>query len=183
MIIGLCGAAGCGKNTVAEMLAARQGAGIFGFADPLYAAISAITGMSIAELQDRRHKERDLPWLPASPRRLLQTIGTEWGRETIHPEIWVMATMKRIEDSEAVIAVITDVRFDNEAEAIHARGGYVWRVVRPGAGLAGSAGSHSSERGIEARLVDDEVLNDGDLSVLAGRVDAAWSRLQNDTMK
>jgi hypothetical protein len=49
--------------------------------------------------------------------------------------------------------------------------------------LAGSAGSHSSERGIEASLVDDEVLNDGDLSVLSGRVDAAWSRLQNDTMK
>jgi hypothetical protein len=165
------------------MLAARQGAGVFAFADPLYAAISAITGMSIAELQDRRYKERDLPWLPASPRRLLQTIGTEWGRETIHPEIWVMATMKRIEDSEATLAVITDVRFDNEAEAIHARGGYVWRVVRPGAGLVGSAGSHSSERGIEASLVDDEVLNDGDLSILAGRVDAALSRLQNDTMK
>lgn len=183
MIIGLCGAAGSGKNAAAQYLCRKYRAVQFAFADPLYAAISAITGLSVADLQDRRRKEAELDWLPASPRRLLQTIGTEWGRETIHPEIWVMATLRRIDASEAGVAVITDVRFDNEAEAIRRRGGYVWRIVRPGAGLAGEAAAHSSEQGIPDHLVDDEVLNDGDLTRLDQRLDAAWLRLQHDTMK
>jgi hypothetical protein len=183
VIIGLCGAAGSGKNAAAHHLGRRYGAAQFAFADPLYAAISAITGLSVAELQDRRRKEAELEWLPASPRRLLQTIGTEWGRETIHPEIWIMATLRRIDASEAALAVITDVRFENEAEAIRHRGGAVWHVVRPGAGLAGAEGSHSSERGIPENLVDDEVLNDGGLATLDARLDEAMTRLLNCRMK
>jgi hypothetical protein len=183
LIIGLCGAAGSGKNAAAYHLCRRYGATQFAFADPLYAAISAITGLSVAELQDRRRKETELEWLPASPRRLLQTIGTEWGRETIHPEIWIMATLRRIDSSEAGVAVVTDVRFDNEAEAIQRRGGAVWRIVRPGAGLSGLEGTHSSERGIPESLVDDEILNDADLRTLDLRLDEAMSRLLNGRMK
>lgn len=183
MIIGLCGAAGCGKNTVAGILKEVCGAESYGFADPLYAAVSAITGLPISELQDRRRKEIDLGWLPASPRRLLQTIGTEWGRDTIHPEIWIMATMRRIDASENPWSAITDVRFDNEAEAIRRRGGVVWRIVRPGAGLGGAEGSHSSEQGVDPSLVDDEIENTGDLSSLRAAVEEAWARLHGDIMR
>jgi hypothetical protein len=183
VIIGLCGAAGSGKNSAAHHLGRRYGAVQFAFADPLYAAISAITGLSVAELQDRRRKEAELEWLPASPRRLLQTIGTEWGRETIHPEIWIMATLRRIDASEAALAVITDVRFENEAEAIRRRGGAVWHVVRPGAGLAGATAEHSSEQGLPPECIDDEIVNDGDLAALDARLDEAWNRLQRDTMR
>ena len=183
MIIGLCGAAGSGKNAAAFHLCRKYGAEHYAFADPLYAAVSVITGLSVDELQDRSRKEQPLAWLPASPRRLLQTIGTEWGRETIHPMIWILATLRRIDASEALYHVITDVRFENEAQAIHDRGGVVWRVVRPGAGLSGAEARHSSEAGIPDEMVDDEILNDGPLAVLDGRVDAAWARLQNYIMR
>lgn len=183
MIIGLCGAAGSGKNAAAYHLCRRYGAEHCAFADPLYAAVSVITGLSVDELQDRAKKEQPLTWLPASPRRLLQTIGTEWGRDTIHPMIWILATLRRIDASEALYHVITDVRFENEAQAIHDRGGVVWRIVRPGAGLAGETAKHSSEAGIPDHLVDDEILNDGDLSALHQRLDQAWSRLQCDIIK
>lgn len=183
LILGLCGAAGSGKNAAAFHLVRDYSAASYAFADPLYAAVSVITGLSVADLQNRATKERDLGWLPASPRRLLQTIGTEWGRETIHPMIWIMATLRRIDAERPHLAVITDVRFENEAEAIHERGGAVWKIVRPGAGLAGDAGSHSSEAGIPDHLVDDEILNDGPLATLDQRLDEAWRRLQSDIMR
>ncbi len=182
MIIGLCGAAGAGKNTVAARLAFR-GYRWIAFADPLYDAVSAITGLTVEQLQDRSRKENTLGWISCSPRRLLQTLGTEWGRKMIHEEIWVMATMQKIESAPGVNFCITDVRFANEAAAIKARGGVVWRVVRPGFGvLDGETASHESERGIPDEYVDDEIVNDGGIYALQTAVDAAMRRLQAATM-
>ena len=182
MIIGICGAAGAGKNTVAERLCVQHKFVPLAFADPLYDAVSAITGLSVEQLQDRSRKENALGWISCSPRRLLQTLGTDWGRNMIHPEIWVMATMQRADAAGGDIC-ITDVRFVNEAAAVKARGGVVWRVVRPGsATLAGETASHESERGIPQEYIDDEVVNCGSILDLHAAVDAAMARLQTATM-
>ncbi len=183
MIIGLCGAAGAGKNTVAARLCLEHRFVPLAFADPLYAAVSAVTGLTVEQLQDRSRKENALGWISCSPRRLLQTLGTDWGRNMIHPEIWVMATMQKIEASPEFNFCLTDVRFPNEAAAIKARGGVVWRVVRPGFGvLDGETASHESERGIPDEYVDDEIVNGGGILALQVAVDAAMSRLQAATM-
>ena len=182
MIIGLCGAAGAGKNTVAERLCLEHKFVPMAFADPLYAAVSAITGLTVEQLQDRSRKENTLGWISCSPRKLLQTLGTDWGRNMIHPEIWVFATMQRADVAGGDIC-ITDVRFPNEAAAIKARGGVVWRVVRPGFGvLDGETASHESERGIPDEYVDDEIVNGGGILALQAAVDAAIRRLQAATI-
>jgi hypothetical protein len=63
-----------------------------------------------------------------TPRKLLQLLGTECGREIIHPQIWVNALFADYEkDSEWIV---TDVRFPNEAQAIKDKGGIVIRVNR-----------------------------------------------------
>lgn len=180
MIIGLCGLAGCGKNAVAEILARRQGAEVIAFAGPIYEAVAAITGLSIAELQDRERKEIPLPWLGKSPRELLQTLGTEWGRESVHPEIWVRTAMRRASASR--LAVITDCRFTNEAQAIRQAGGRVWQVRRRASGLGGQTGRHASEAGIPDELVDLRIDNNGTLADLEAAVDAAWHTLHDATM-
>ncbi len=183
MIIGLCGAAGAGKNTVAERLCIAHKFVPLAFADPLYAAVSAITGLTVGQLQDRSRKENALGFIDCSPRRLLQTLGTDWGRNMIHPEIWVMATMRKIEEHPEFNYCITDVRFANEAAAVKARGGFVWRVIRPGfSTLDGSAAAHESERGVPIEYVDDEIVNAGSLLSLDVAVDAAMGRLQAATM-
>ena len=41
MIVGLCGLAGCGKNTVATILQERRNFTPIAFADPIYAAVAA----------------------------------------------------------------------------------------------------------------------------------------------
>lgn len=164
MLIGLCGAAGAGKNTVADFLADSSGCAFLqvAFADPLYECVSVITGLPVAQLKDREVKEASVPWLGKSPRQMLQSLGTEWGRDTIHDEIWIRITMNRVASELACgrSVVITDVRFDNEAAAITQAGGEVWRVVRPGWRCLGEdAAKHPSEAGISdqwiARIIDN----------------------------
>ena len=85
-----------------------------------------------------------------TPRKLLQLLGTEAGRNIIHPNIWVNALFADYvcndcgqkecptdeEDTGQMIHrsfpnwIITDCRFPNEAQAIKDRGGIVIRVER-----------------------------------------------------
>ena len=72
-----------------------------------------------------------------TPRLLLQLLGTECGRQIIHPNIWVNALFADFEDNKsdwlsAINSnwIITDVRFPNEAKAIKDKGGIVIRVNR-----------------------------------------------------
>lgn len=178
MLIGLCGAAGAGKNTVAEFLTDADGCSFLqvAFADPLYECISTITGLPVARLKDRDVKEAVIPWLGKSPRQLLQTLGTEWGRNTIHDEIWIRITMERIRPELACGrgVVITDVRFDNEAQAILAAGGEVWRVTRPGwRCLSNDSAQHPSEAGVSEHLIARTIDNSGTLDDLGALLAAA----------
>jgi len=168
MLIGLCGAAGCGKNSVADFLTGTQ----IAFADPLYQCVSTITGLSVSQLQDRAIKETVLPWLGKSPRQLLQSLGTEWGREHVHCDIWIRIAMERARQADD--AVITDVRFDNEAQAIIDEGGEVWRIVRPGwRCLSAESANHRSEAGVSDHLIARTIDNSGSIDDLGRLLDAA----------
>jgi hypothetical protein len=59
---------------------------------------------------------------------LLQRLGLE-AREH-DPEVWLRAVYWAIEDARPAIAVITDVRFENEAEFVRGMGGTLVRVSR-----------------------------------------------------
>jgi hypothetical protein len=188
MILGLCGAAGAGKNTVADRLCDTHGWAQFGFADPVYAAVSAAIGVPVEHLRDRARKERPIEWLGKSPRELLQTLGTEWGRSMVRDDIWVAIAMQKVERCLARLkgvggVVLTDVRFANEVAAIKAAGGLIWKVSRPEAALAGDAARHSSEAGIAYELVDAEIINGSTVAALNNAVDATVRRLLLNTMK
>lgn len=176
MLIGLAGAAGAGKGSVANVLVTGAGFVEIAFADPIYEAVAAITGISVEKLKDRRIKEAVIPWLGKSPRELLQLLGTEFGRNMIRDSIWVDRAMRTVDwhDSIGAHTVITDVRFDNEAEAIRGRGGVIWQVVRETPScLAEDAARHASEAGIRPDLVDLVVSNNGTLEDLCGVVATA----------
>ena len=80
-----------------------------------------------------------------TPRLLLQLLGTECGRNIIHPNIWVNALMSEyklyketkpfvnstLKDEEYPNWIITDTRFPNELKAVKDRGGITIRVDRP----------------------------------------------------
>lgn len=182
MLIGLAGAAGSGKDTAASRLRDGHGFSSLALADPLYAMISIMTGLGPDRLADRKIKEANIDWLGVSPRKLLQTLGTEWARETIGEDVWINHLFRRIDKAGGGDFVVTDVRFQNEAEAIKSRGGYICEIVRPEplAGISGITRSHSSEAGIPDWLVDVTIVNDTDVRGLLGRVDAALDWLRSD---
>jgi len=175
-VIGLAGRAGSGKTTVASMI---PGAVVVQLADPLYAGISAMLGVPESMLRCPSYKEQPLPGLGKSPRQMMQTLGTEWGRDTIDRQIWIRLLERRIDilRSQGVAAVaVADVRFENEAAAIRAmQGGEVWRVRRAG---PATAASHSSEDGVVLLDGEPEIQNYDTLDNLRTRVLAAWNRTE-----
>ena len=146
------------------------------FADKLKDIVCIIIGCTREQLEDREFKEKELgeEWwyykgkygslipfsdgnkrnsedlIKLTPRKLLQLLGTEYGRKIIHPNIWVNALMSgyngvicsKKKSNDFVLAgeeeiyvkypnwIITDVRFPNEAKAIKDRGGILIRIER-----------------------------------------------------
>lgn len=127
---------------------------------------------------DKRYPREDGSYL--SPREALQKLGTEWGREC-YRNTWVDLCIRTAQQllsnpyarytqktgityisgmyprlgSETKGVAVPDVRFRNELAAIRAAGGKVIRVSRPGAGLGGVHGVHSSETE-QASISDQE---------------------------
>lgn len=75
-------------------------------------------------------------WLdkPRSPRQILQWWGTEY-RRTEHPHYWSRKLLQRLidlmRDGETRF-VITDCRFQNEADTVRMADGQIWQITRPG---------------------------------------------------
>lgn len=162
-LIGITGKAGSGKDTLADAAVRDYSAVKYNFALPIKQALNAMFGWSMEMWDNREWKEEPISWLGKSPRQLAQTLGTEWGRELIHPELWTRLAMDRYEkhanSGASEMFVIPDVRFNNEAEAIHRLGGIVINIVRPGQAFINSS-THKSESGVSDDLIDHTLYND-----------------------
>ena len=170
-IIGFCGPAGAGKDLAASMV---PGACRIAFADPIYQGLSTMLGIPEGVLRDRSAKEQPIVGIGASPRQLLQTLGTEWGRQMIRDDIWLRVAYWRWEQAAAAglgLIVVPDVRFENEARQIRSEGGEVWFVHRPG---VEPVTAHSSEAGLPLKLIDRLIVNDGTVDQLRERVEATF---------
>ena len=130
-IIGLWSpAAGCGKSTVAGILIEAGGHRIEPFAGTL-------KRMLVSMLQDAgliQSEALRLVWLDKlepigcltgaiNTRRLQQTLGTEWGRDLIGPDLWVDIWRRRVTAPPLGPIVADDVRMLNEAAAVRSLGG------------------------------------------------------------
>jgi len=133
-VIGLTGAAGSGKDTAADALREHHRFIKLSFAEPVYEMMSIVTLTPVEVLRDRSTKEAVITKMGVSPRKLGQTLGTEWGRNMINQNIWVDHLDARLHDIELrtglVGLVISDVRFQNEVDYVHSLGGEVWRIER-----------------------------------------------------
>jgi hypothetical protein len=139
MIIGVTGLIGSGKDTIASHLVEKYGYERYSWAAPLKDMTAMLFGWDRDMLEGtttdlRAQREIEDEWWSVklgkswSPRLALQILGTEIMRNTLHPDIWVLAGMKRIAGKTNV--VIPDTRFPNEIKAIREMGGVIWNVQR-----------------------------------------------------
>lgn len=176
MLIGLTGKKRSGKDTVARMLQ-EHGFVQTSFAAPIREFVAQLIGLSLDDLE--RVKESHVTDLGnVTPRHMMQTLGTEWGRQMIHPDIWTSTWAARycMYALKGENIVVSDVRFPDEAELIRAHGGWVVEVQRPGLIIGDS---HASEAGIPDNLIDVKLYNDCDLAVLRDRVSHMFGRFQH----
>lgn len=155
LIIGLAGRAGSGKSTCAQRLIDEYGATPFSFALPLKELARDVFGFSPEQVfGSQAEKETVDPRWGLSPRELLIRLGNG-ARIRLGPDVWVRACMNAIASSDCSIAVISDVRYPNEAEAITEAGGYVIRLQCPDAltSVDPNAPSEKSVDEIESRFI------------------------------
>lgn len=177
-LIGLTGLAGVGKDTVAACLNMHHGFWPIALADPIRAMLEALLEDVQAPLEyihTRELKEQAIPGLGLSYRRLAQTLGTEWGRQTLGRNLWLDIASKKInairrgdtKGGEQSGVVVTDIRFNNEGEWTRNMGGQVWRIRRPG---AAPVRPHVSEDGVAEHLVNVDIYNNGSIAELQQQV-------------
>lgn len=163
-----------GKTAVAYELQ-QQGYISVSFASPLKRMLSIFLstagyGHERIEALLFENKEEKIPEFGVTPRHLMQTLGTEWGRDCIGPDVWVHVWKSNVQKwLDGGLNVVTDdMRFANEYAAVKDLGGECWYVTRPR--LQSHPTEHSSEGALENHGFDRRLINDGDLPDLSNQV-------------
>lgn len=167
-LIAFNGGMGTGKTTAIQSIRELSWIKVTNvkFAQPLYDMQEAIYER-IASVYDR-------PLNFIKDRKLLQWLGTEWGRESISQTLWVdlwkAKVMEVYNENPSKIIVCDDVRFDNEADAVRSLGGHVIKIISDKSffridttsGITG----HKSEQGLDFKNIDYIIENNGTIEDL-----------------
>jgi hypothetical protein len=180
-LIGIAGPMRAGKDTLADIIEkelAKQGVRTarVRFSDKLKEWTAHMLDVERELLDDPEFKD-SMTEHGVTVRHWLQTLGTEWGRRCIHPDIWVNEAMSSARFAagagRADVVIMPDVRFENEAEAVIEAGGKIievepwdkpvperitWRTAINPAELVrriwhALKPAHESERGIPDRYI------------------------------
>ena len=168
-LIGICGAAGSGKTTASHHLISRGWVNekMAGALKLMAGTLLGQLGLDVNSCLEGDMKETCISELGGkSPRHVMQTLGTEWGRECMHHDFWVDITKVKIQNllNEGINVVVDDIRFDNEAEMIKSLGGELIKIERG----AISTMTHISENPLSCDVV---FINDGSIDSLHNFID------------
>lgn len=181
-LIGFTGQMGVGKSTAIQLLRSLMhnrnlDIHLVKFAQPLY-DIQELVYKRIDSVYDR-------PENFVKDRKLLQWLGTDWGRDTISQSLWIdiwEAEVKRVWGCNPMMLVVCDdVRFDNEASIFKSLGGKIIKLesnrnverVDTKAGIA----NHKSEAGVNPQYIDIIVENNGTLNEFEVSLYKAYTEL------
>lgn len=151
-LIGLMGTKSSGKTTSAAYLTQKYQFVERSFADCLKSVCKELFLLEPEQLYDNIQKESPDPrWFNCTPRKMLQFIGTDLLRNNLdqimpglgknifvhHFKLWYQ---KELSKNPKLHVVVSDVRFQNEADFIKSLGGTIIKITR-----FRSDDSHASE--------------------------------------
>jgi len=203
LVIGICGKARSGKDTIASTIVESKVLSqtfVMGYrlalADPIKSIIEGLLSMWMddpaaglsADAVVERMLSGNLKEAPIadlgdkSPRRMMQTLGTDWGRNMICEDLWVKLLRGRIDyvsnlsengGANGCLVVVPDIRFDNEAKICNV----LLQVDRPD---AEEVAEHVSEDGISTHLITHTIHNTGSTAALQEKVNRFLAEVISD---
>lgn len=169
----------CGKTTAAKYLEQFHSFERWAFAAPLKGMLQQLLKKSVGleDADDRifgEKKEEPIAELGGiTARRLMQTLGTEWGR-ALDKDFWVKVLAAQLEKTRAMRIVIDDMRFPNEYDMLKARGAIMVRIERGDVFEAAERHvNHPSEGALDGHKFDCTLYNGGTIQQLYKMLDAA----------
>lgn len=167
--LGITGLAGSGKDTVAELIKENYTGNtmLYALADPLKQACATAFGIPVDDFYDEIKKEEIEPFWGLTRRDILQRFGTKAMRNTFGNDFWIKRAQNFVEHAEKQdidLLVVTDIRFNNEAEWLINMGGILVEVIRDALELE-EKHLHCSELGVDSEI-EWTVVNDDTLEEL-----------------
>lgn len=172
-LIAFIGPIGSGKTTAAELLRDKYGFTLISFASPLKRMLLEL-GLTATEVYGGDKNRPSIILGGKTPRYAMQTLGTEWGRGLIHPDLWLNATARLMDNTQGNV-VIDDARFTNEFIFVKKHCGHLVRIYRDIEDHRGE--QHSSERYYDLVPPDFSILNNGNFNVLQRHVFSVYNSL------
>ena len=177
---------GAGKTTVSKRLIEEHGFTKVSLAGPLKFAVKSFLSAAgfradeVQEMINGSRKETPIAILGnKSPREMMQTLGTDWGRNMVDENIWINQTEPYINDyiARGKSVVVDDIRFQNEVDMIRRCGGFIIYVDRaPDKSfwdLPANVTSHVSEGDVSWADADYVIQNDNTIDDLTRETDRA----------
>lgn len=148
---------------------------MYSFAEKLKRMAIDVLGLkeeSVFGTDKQKNALTDIKWedMPGSikkrglmtAREVLQVVGTDFFR-SIYKNVWVDSCLRQIEEDGSELALISDVRFENEIVAIQKAGGFVIGLKR---NPSKKKDKHPSETAIEKCInLCDAVINNQPLTI------------------
>lgn len=108
---------------------------------------------------------------PMTAREFMQFLGTDVMRKMYEP-VWVQSCVNKMQREQSSLAIIADVRFPNEVDAIKDAGGIVVRLTR-----GNRADSHPSETALDDYDFSHRIDNTGSVDALIDQVKLFYKQL------
>lgn len=154
-LIGFAGAKRAGKDVLAAHFVEHHGYTKYALAGPLKDLCKQLFNFTDAQMEETSKDITDARF-GKSPREILQIVGTDCIRN-ISPDHFVKQLATVVTEHPEAKYVVSDVRFQNEVDAIRALGGKVYLVTRE---CCTSCDRHVSEQA-HLLAVDGVLRNEG----------------------
>jgi hypothetical protein len=160
-IIGMAAPKFGGKDTAADyLIKCMPWRKKVSFADPIKTMLQIGLDLSEAQLWGDLKEEVD-PRYGVTPRYLMQTLGTEWGRDMVKNDLWVQAAKTLYAGENIIIADVRNVPGNVEAQYVRDNGVLIHLI-----GRTQYSNEHISETEIPRESGDIVVRNTGSLEDL-----------------